>query len=78
MHPPAINVRIPIRIPIKGTLKLYFFSELVADIIPMMMAINMEIAKMISPRQRNKIPNPLSSLFPKLPTSNNFMIIFFQ
>jgi hypothetical protein len=33
---------------------------------------------MISPRQRNKIPNPLSSLFPKLPTSNNFMIIFFQ
>lgn len=76
MHPPAIKVSIPTSIPIKGALKLYFFSELEADIIPKIRIVIAEIAMIMIPPIRNSNPNP-ANCPPKLP-SNNFMSVFFN
>lgn len=76
MQPPAMKVNIPTRIPIKGALKLYFFSGLEADIIPKMRITSTETMMITIPAPRKKIPNP-ANCPPKLPTSNNFIPVLF-
>ena len=79
MQPPAISNKTPTRTPIKGALKLYFFSLLDADIIPKTIRLNNEMTIIKSPTKRAIIPNPAKRP-PKLPTSkmvNKVIILHF-